>query len=344
MFISNVNKNMANANSYYLYQKYEKRGDQPWIPVFPSTYSVDGDGTMPLVVKQLNDQNCFIEPHYRWVESGTTCLWGNLYKNNIKQISTDSGSTWSNTNITSASTLLDRNCADCGYRTRWVNSGTTCVGYDKYRQKIKQESIDNGLTWNNVFPEEYSATTLIEANSISCGYGWEEITAIEKKDGYIGNVDLGLQLTQNFKIIIKFNYKQPNGGLLIGEGGRTRFFKESFVTYLDLRTLRIYNIESSFCPLNTDLTFEIGNRYMKNLEKDWTTTGSSITYTPQNNLIVFSNDSNDLAVVYYVKVYDGDTLVGDFIPARKTDTNEVTMYNKITGTLCTTNGTLYGVE
>lgn len=50
--------NMANVNSYYLYQKYEKRGDQPWIQVFPSTYSVDGDGTMPLVVKQLNDPAC----------------------------------------------------------------------------------------------------------------------------------------------------------------------------------------------------------------------------------------------------------------------------------------------
>ena len=51
---------MANINSYYLYQKYEKRGDQPWIQVFPSTYSVDGDGTMPLVVKQLNDPECRI--------------------------------------------------------------------------------------------------------------------------------------------------------------------------------------------------------------------------------------------------------------------------------------------
>lgn len=49
---------MANINSYYLYQKFEKRGDQPWIQVFPSTYSVDGDGTMPLVIKELNDPAC----------------------------------------------------------------------------------------------------------------------------------------------------------------------------------------------------------------------------------------------------------------------------------------------
>lgn len=47
---------MANINSYYLYQKYEKRGDQPWIPL--DVYSVDGDGTMPLVIKELNDPAC----------------------------------------------------------------------------------------------------------------------------------------------------------------------------------------------------------------------------------------------------------------------------------------------
>lgn len=49
---------MSASNSYYLYQKYEKRGDQPWIPVFPSTYSVDGDGTMPIVVKTTADPRC----------------------------------------------------------------------------------------------------------------------------------------------------------------------------------------------------------------------------------------------------------------------------------------------
>lgn len=49
---------MANSNSYYLYQKYEKRGNQPWIPCFPLVYSANGDGTMPLVIKQQDDPEC----------------------------------------------------------------------------------------------------------------------------------------------------------------------------------------------------------------------------------------------------------------------------------------------
>lgn len=63
---------MANQyNSYYLYQKYEKRGSQDWLPCYPNIFSVDGDGTMPLVLKQENDQACGYIPSgetmYRWI-------------------------------------------------------------------------------------------------------------------------------------------------------------------------------------------------------------------------------------------------------------------------------------
>ena len=63
---------MANQyNSYYLYQKYEKRGNQDWLPCYPNIFSVDGDGTMPLVLKQENDQACGYIPSgetmYRWI-------------------------------------------------------------------------------------------------------------------------------------------------------------------------------------------------------------------------------------------------------------------------------------
>ena len=54
---------------------------------------------------------------------------------------------------------------------RWKNSSaTTCVGVDKYVQAYKQYSIDSGVTWNDVIPYEYSATTLIEKESFDCGY------------------------------------------------------------------------------------------------------------------------------------------------------------------------------
>lgn len=61
---------MNQYNSYYLYQQYEKRGNQDWLPSYPNIFSVDGDGTMPLVMKKENDPDCGYtgdtQPIYRW--------------------------------------------------------------------------------------------------------------------------------------------------------------------------------------------------------------------------------------------------------------------------------------
>lgn len=129
--------------SYWLYQKYEKRGSQEAIPVYPNVYSVDADGTMSKVIKIENDAAC------GYVPTGTTQYrWVNLDPS------------------------VDYYCDECppAPQYRWVESGTTCVGYDKYQRAIKQVSYDSGVTWSNVEPAEYSATTLIEADSPDCGY------------------------------------------------------------------------------------------------------------------------------------------------------------------------------
>ena len=58
----------------------------------------------------------------------------------------------------------DTGCA----QTQWVVSGTTCIGYDKYNLVVEEISYDGGSTW---YPTgSQSAGTLIEADSIDCGY------------------------------------------------------------------------------------------------------------------------------------------------------------------------------
>ena len=63
---------MAYCSSYYLYQRYEKRGDQDWIPSYPNVYSIDGEGSKPLRARQMYDTDCGwipgTEPIYRWTE------------------------------------------------------------------------------------------------------------------------------------------------------------------------------------------------------------------------------------------------------------------------------------
>lgn len=92
--------------------------------------SVDADGTQEPVMKEECDPACGCVT-YRWVQTEDTV------------------------------------CIEVQYR--WTESGTTCIGYDKYQNNIKEESID-GVNWSVVIPEEYSASTLIQRNSEDCGY------------------------------------------------------------------------------------------------------------------------------------------------------------------------------
>ena len=56
-------------SSYYLYRKYEQRDGQDVLPVVPTTYSFDGDGTMPKVLHRADDPSCSEIPViYRWVD------------------------------------------------------------------------------------------------------------------------------------------------------------------------------------------------------------------------------------------------------------------------------------
>lgn len=243
---------MSKYTKYKLYQKYETRGSQEAIPCYPNVFSIDGDGTMPLVIVEENSRDCGYtgetQPIYRWytlpidtyyycdacqdaqykwvnlpiaedwecvgttkyykqkkmvsVDGGSTwtdvtppqyqrgalyeyssqscgyrtrtssgspyCTGYDKYVDVYSQYSTDGGNTWQTTATTNV--LLERYSSDCGYvpLTRWVESGWTCIGYDKYVNNVQQISYDDGQTWQNT--SNTSASTLIEANSSDCGY------------------------------------------------------------------------------------------------------------------------------------------------------------------------------
>jgi hypothetical protein len=80
-----------------MYQKYETRGEQDPIPVYPNYWSVDADGTLPRITKLENDEECGYRPdaQYRWVNMDIT---------------------------------KDYYCDECSVMTRWVKSNETiCV-------------------------------------------------------------------------------------------------------------------------------------------------------------------------------------------------------------------------
>ena len=91
-----------------------------------------------------------------------------------KQISTDSGQTWSDTNplqTMSGSTVIEYNSEDCQepiepqYQT--VSTARTCDGVNEYAVNEYQVSYDGGSTWETL---SSSTGSLISGNSYNCGY------------------------------------------------------------------------------------------------------------------------------------------------------------------------------
>ena len=110
---------MSEFSSYFLYQKYEQRGEQEAIPVYPNVYSIDADGTRERVVKIQDDPQCGYDPPVK-----------PIYK-------------WVNIPITQ-----DYVCDDCPeYQTRWVRTDETiCSGTPTPVSKKFVANYTGGIT------------------------------------------------------------------------------------------------------------------------------------------------------------------------------------------------------
>ena len=173
---------MGDYSSLYKYEKFEIIGDE-LVPL--GIFSVDGNGTMPIVVKDDCDPQCGCpQPIYQWIQTEDTvcievitrtttgtpyCSGDDLYADVTVEESIDDGDTWEV--VSTTPTLVEEGgCASPEVQYRWVAIGTTCSNGNKYQNNVKQVSTDGGHTWADVVPAEYSASTLIESDSYDCGY------------------------------------------------------------------------------------------------------------------------------------------------------------------------------
>ena len=115
---------------------------------------------------KISDEWECIDQFVRWVPSGTTCILGNKYQNNYKQVSDDHEHWYDSDPLEwSASTMVESASTDC-ISYRWVDStyltcveviddsrykvtsGTPyCDGYNKYMDVTSEISYDSGTTW-----------------------------------------------------------------------------------------------------------------------------------------------------------------------------------------------------
>lgn len=160
---------MGQYSSYYLYQKYEKRGEQDWIPCYPNTFSMSGDSEnpMPFVVKTENDPACgYVDVMYRWVNLDPSVVWvcegTTKYYKQQRQVSYDGGVTWTSLEEYQKGALIETSSTDCGeplYAWRLV-SGYICDDCEGSKLSVGVSSYTYRL-------ECSTATTLTSGNVVS---------------------------------------------------------------------------------------------------------------------------------------------------------------------------------
>ena len=224
---------------------------------------------------------------------------------------------------------------------RWVDDGYVCIGGMKYLQEKKQgrnaACVDDA--WYDV------GETRVSGGLFECGY--EEIEYIYRDSSHKGFIsDLGVTLKDNTKIEIKLRPTNNGGGMIIGEVNPPnddddyRFFWYNSRIFYDYGSDRKY----STLVLNTDYVLEVGNYYVKNL-----TTGSYIIQgdaksgvaTAHTRTLGLFGEENDYAWIYYIKVYEGNTLVKNFVPVKLED-GSATLYDTVSKTPCSVSNGTFG--
>ena len=167
--------------------------------------------------------------------------------------------------------------------------------------------------------------------------------------------DLGVTLKDNTRIEIKLrpiSYCGPKIGMIIGGANLPINDNDDYRLFWHSNGPLCYDYGddriSSPLDIYTDYVFEVGNYYVKDLTsgnyilQGDAKSGVATAYTRPLGLFVGNSlkDNYNYAFIYYIKIYEGDTLVKDFIPF-KLDDGSGTLYDTISKTPCSvSNGTL----
>lgn len=171
--------------------------------------------------------------------------------------------------------------------------------------------------------------------------GYEDIVPIQfLQSTGTQYIDTGITPSTNTKIQFKFRNIEVTGNVIIGylgagDSNDWRFFNASSKAYFDITNSRIYGGTIS---ANVDYELEIGNYYVKNLLTNANiVSGTSKTYTGNRTIRLNGDASYSKNRFYYVKIFDGNNLIKDFIPVRIGSVGY--MYDKVSGQLFANNGT-----
>lgn len=192
------------------------------------------------------------------------------------------------------------------------------IGY--MYDKISGQLFENSGTGNFVLGEDIELVEYFETTDSS------------------SSINTKIIPNENTKLRFEFINLEATGAIIIGymDGDDTkdwRFFNYNSQAYFDTYDgtssygRRIYG--GSIVP-NTRYNLELGNYYVKNLDTGTNIiSGDVYTGTGNNNIYINGNVGATNNRWYYIKIYDGTTLVRDFVPAQVGQVS--CMYDHVSG-------------
>ena len=304
------------------------------------------------------------------IPNGVTSIGGSTFQScyGLTSVNIQSG-------VTSIGSSAFRNCS--GLTSITIPSGVTSIGAYAFRNcsgltSVTVEATTPPTLSTAAFDGTNDCPIYVPCNSLNAyksasrwstyasrieGFGdcepqYEELDYIERNASYSGYIpSLGVTLKSNTVFEIQFKPTSTNaGGLILGESNSPsdnddyRIFFYSTRMYYDYGSKRINKSMSS----NTMYTFQVGNYYVRSGSTfssnvmSSTTQSSSVATSHTRNIELFDANSQDYALIYYLKVYEGGTLVKDFIPVRMNGI--ATLLDTLTNTPLTVNGVLKGSD
>lgn len=192
------------------------------------------------------------------------------------------------------------------------------TGGTYYQGKL---AIDNGYEY------EYSGSTWVNVGEVSgSSITIQSPEYLEKDSSHQGAIPIDKKFTPNTKIQIKIYPTYAGGQAFIGDDCSSdtndlRMFWAGSSLYFDIVSNRI---TKSGQYVNRLYELEFGNYYIKNLSTGVNlVTGTPQTFERSCTLNTFSDMTNgcvpryntsDRNRIYYIKIYESDVLVRDFIP------------------------------
>lgn len=240
---------------------------------------------------------------------------------------------------------IEQDCPDL--QKRWVSFGYKDINGQLYPNEIEQASYDGGATWNNTGQERQGST--------SVGSSSYSAASVVVRSSYMTGLtntiqSLGVTMKYNTEIYLNDTYYNSSfggtNGYLIGDGEGNAIItlrgssSTKFGYYYDLGGNRV---TASTIQGTTDRRF--GNYYIKYKSGDrdiyWVRETALSTIETSTNLGLFSGDV--AGGIISLRIFEGETLVRDFVPRYLSSLNTATLYDNVSNTYCEVNGTLAAV-